>query len=103
MWAGPPVTIPMFPPDRPQSCRTASVPAKGFIPDPHWHRMAERGRAGKARHTQISDTKKNTMRQRQRQGGFKVMGLTWLTKGPTLTIPRLWLELVLLESNEEMA
>lgn len=29
------------------------------------------------------------------------MGLTWLTKGPTLTIPRLWLEPVLLESNEE--
>lgn len=61
MLAGPPVTILMFPPDRPQSCCTASVPAKGFIPDPHWHRMAERGRAGKAgkaRHTQTSDTKK---------------------------------------------
>lgn len=77
------------PPDARQPCRTGSVAEKGFGPPLAWHdgMMAERGRAGKARHTRTQLNEHDAAAQ-----GFKVMGSTWRTNGLAPIIPGLWLE-----------
>ena len=58
------------PPHGLPACRTASVAAKGFIPDPHCHgiAMAERGRVGQAGKAHTHDT------ERTRCGSTRIQG-----------------------------